>query len=112
MAIRKCIVGSDNVVANVIALPDEWEAGNSEFWQPPKGFRLVDQGESGQIGATLRQDGGFDDPPSPEPPPVDKTLARVAALEKTVQAFVDNDIIAREKLPDEIKGRITEKPKP
>ncbi|MEK9751584.1 MAG: hypothetical protein VW338_00010 [Rhodospirillaceae bacterium] len=108
MAFKKCVVGSDNIVANVVTLPDEWEADNPAFWQPPAGFRLVDQGERGQIGATARQDGGFDDPPPP-PAPGQTAEERIGALEATIQVLVDKAVVAKVDLPADIQDRIQDK---
>lgn len=114
MTIRKAIVAANGSVINVVSLPDDWSADDPKAWKPPPTMRLIDADGSAEPGGMFDDQSGFarrvTDPPVPEPPTDEQN--RIVALEKTIQALVDNDVILRDALPDEIKDKIRDKPVP
>lgn len=115
MAIRKAMVAADGSVVNVVSLHDDWSADDPKAWKPPPGIRLLDADDSAEPGGAFDDQTGAFSPRPVEPPvelPPTAEQNRIAALEKSIQALVDNDVIARDALPDEIKGRIEDKRAP
>lgn len=111
MTIRKAIVDDQGNVINTISLPDDWKLGDAAFWQPDSGQTLVDIADGAEPGATYDAARKTFSPATPPAAP-QTTDQRIAALEKSIQALVDNDVIAKDALPDEIKGRIEAKRAP
>lgn len=93
----------DNVVLNVIVLPNDWTGEGALDWQPPAGVSVVGhEGPNGihaAPGKTIDGGGNFVEPEPPEAV-IDPRDAKIAALEGAIKALVDNNIIAVEKLPE------------
>lgn len=100
----------DNLVLNVIVLPNDWTGEGALDWQPPGGVSVVNRegpdGRSAAPGKTIDGDGNFVEP-EPPAPVIDARDAKIAALEGAIKALVDNNIIAVEKLPEDMQDVVT-----
>lgn len=89
----------------------EWD-GNTETWQPPAGVELVrsDPGASdaiGDVGDTW--DGISFTKPIPPPPPAPEDDPVVAKIAESMAVLVDNGVIKKNDLPDDVKAAIDKK---
>lgn len=103
MALRKAVIDESGLCHNVVMVADDWRADDPGQWQPPPGYSLVDAGERGQIGAVFDDKTGLFVDPEDTPPPEKTDIEReVAALKKGFQALVDEKVIGKDKLPQEL----------